>query len=56
MDAEIGLRVDEEARRFTVDTRTTLLAVVNAVHHATGVRVRTLPVTLDEVLAGLPGV
>ncbi|MEH3139266.1 MAG: xanthine dehydrogenase family protein molybdopterin-binding subunit [Mycobacterium kyogaense] len=28
-------------------------AVVNAVHHACGVRVRTLPVTLDKVLAGL---
>jgi xanthine dehydrogenase YagR molybdenum-binding subunit len=29
-------------------------AVVNAVYHATGVRVRTLPVTLDKVLPGLP--
>ncbi|MBU9762692.1 xanthine dehydrogenase family protein molybdopterin-binding subunit [Mycobacterium sp. TNTM28] len=29
-------------------------AVVNAIHHATGVRVRELPVTLDKVLAGLP--
>lgn len=29
-------------------------AVVNAVYHATGVRVRDLPVTLDKVLAGLP--
>lgn len=29
-------------------------AVVNAVHHATGVRVRELPVTLDKVLPGLP--
>ncbi|NOP99300.1 MULTISPECIES: xanthine dehydrogenase family protein molybdopterin-binding subunit [Mycolicibacterium] len=29
-------------------------AVVNAVHHATGVRVRDLPVTLDKVLPGLP--
>ncbi len=29
-------------------------AVVNAVHHATGVRVRDLPATLDKVLAGLP--
>ncbi|MGH3546616.1 MAG: hypothetical protein ACRDQU_00515 [Pseudonocardiaceae bacterium] len=29
-------------------------AVVNAVHHATGVRVRDLPVTLDKVLAQLP--
>lgn len=28
-------------------------AVVNAIHHATGVRVRELPVTLDKVLAGL---
>ncbi|PRC44920.1 xanthine dehydrogenase, partial [Mycobacterium sp. ITM-2017-0098] len=28
-------------------------AVVNAVYHATGVRVRELPVTLDKVLAGL---
>ncbi|UXA18479.1 xanthine dehydrogenase family protein molybdopterin-binding subunit [Mycobacterium sp. SMC-4] len=28
-------------------------AVVNAVYHATGVRVRDLPVTLDKVLAGL---
>ncbi|MFQ1002722.1 xanthine dehydrogenase family protein molybdopterin-binding subunit [Modestobacter sp. SSW1-42] len=31
----------------------TAAAVVNAVHHATGVRVRDLPVTLDKVLAGL---
>ncbi|OKH82956.1 xanthine dehydrogenase [Mycobacterium sp. SWH-M3] len=30
-------------------------AVVNAIYHATGVRVRDLPVTLDKVLAGLPG-
>lgn len=29
-------------------------AVVNAVYHATGVRVRDLPVTLDKVLDGLP--
>ncbi|CQD10745.1 xanthine dehydrogenase, molybdenum binding subunit apoprotein [Mycolicibacterium conceptionense] len=29
-------------------------AVVNAIHHATGVRVRELPVTLDKVLPGLP--
>ncbi|OBG87782.1 xanthine dehydrogenase [Mycobacterium sp. E802] len=29
-------------------------AVVNAVHHATGVRVRDLPVTLDKVLPALP--
>lgn len=29
-------------------------AVVNAVYHATGVRVRDLPVTLDKVLSGLP--
>lgn len=28
-------------------------AVVNAVYHATGVRVRELPVTLDKVIAGL---
>ena len=26
----------------------------NAVHHATGVRVRDLPITLDKVLADLP--
>src|SRR3954468_10347700 len=32
----------------------TAAAVANAVHSATGVRVRTLPVTLDKVLAGLP--
>ncbi len=31
----------------------TVAAVVNAVHHATGVRVRDLPVTLDKVLAQL---
>ncbi|MGH3511059.1 MAG: xanthine dehydrogenase family protein molybdopterin-binding subunit [Pseudonocardiaceae bacterium] len=31
----------------------TAAAVVNAVHHATGVRVRDLPVTLDKVLAQL---
>ena len=29
-------------------------AVVNAVYHATGVRVRDLPVTLDKVFPGLP--
>jgi xanthine dehydrogenase YagR molybdenum-binding subunit len=28
-------------------------AVANAVHHATGQRVRDLPITLDKVLAGL---
>ena len=32
----------------------TAAAVVNAVHRATGVRVRHLPVTLDKVLSGLP--
>lgn len=32
----------------------TAAAVVNAVHHATGVRVRDLPVTLDKLLAQLP--
>jgi len=32
----------------------TAAAVVNAVHHATGVRVRKLPVTLDKLLPGLP--
>jgi xanthine dehydrogenase YagR molybdenum-binding subunit len=32
----------------------TAAAVSNAVWHATGVRVRDLPITLDKVLAGLP--
>lgn len=32
----------------------TAAAVANAVHHASGVRVRDLPVRLDKVLAGLP--
>jgi xanthine dehydrogenase YagR molybdenum-binding subunit len=32
----------------------TAAAVSNAVHHATGIRVRDLPITLDKVLAGLP--
>jgi xanthine dehydrogenase YagR molybdenum-binding subunit len=32
----------------------TAAAVVNAVHRATGIRVRDLPVTLDKVLAALP--
>jgi xanthine dehydrogenase YagR molybdenum-binding subunit len=32
----------------------TAAAVVNAVHRATGVRVRHLPVTLDKLLTGLP--
>jgi len=32
----------------------TAAAVSNAVHHATGVRVRDLPITLDKVLAELP--
>lgn len=31
-------------------------AVVNAIHNATGVRVRDMPVTLDKLLAGLPAV
>jgi xanthine dehydrogenase YagR molybdenum-binding subunit len=29
-------------------------AVVNAIHHATGARVRELPVTLDKLLIHLP--
>jgi xanthine dehydrogenase YagR molybdenum-binding subunit len=33
----------------------TAAAVSNAVHHATGVRVRDLPITLDKLLGGLPG-
>jgi xanthine dehydrogenase YagR molybdenum-binding subunit len=32
----------------------TAAAVANAVHHATGVRIRDLPVTLDKLLAALP--
>jgi len=32
----------------------TAAAIVNAIHHATGVRVRDLPVTLDKLLAALP--
>lgn len=32
----------------------TAAAVVNAVYHATGVRVRDLPVTLDKLVAHLP--
>ncbi|HEY1538203.1 MAG TPA: xanthine dehydrogenase family protein molybdopterin-binding subunit [Solirubrobacteraceae bacterium] len=32
----------------------TAAAISNAVHHATGVRVRDLPITLDKLLAGLP--
>jgi xanthine dehydrogenase YagR molybdenum-binding subunit len=32
----------------------TAAAVANAVHHATGVRVRNLPVTLDNLLVALP--
>jgi xanthine dehydrogenase YagR molybdenum-binding subunit len=32
----------------------TAAAVVNAVHRATGVRVRNLPATLDKLLPGLP--
>ena len=28
-------------------------AVVNAVYHATGIRVRDLPVTLDEIITGM---
>ncbi len=34
----------------------TAAAIANAVHHATGVRVRALPITLDKLLAGLPNV
>jgi xanthine dehydrogenase YagR molybdenum-binding subunit len=30
-------------------------AIVNAIHNATGVRVRDYPATLDKILAGLPG-
>jgi xanthine dehydrogenase YagR molybdenum-binding subunit len=29
----------------------TAAAIANAVHHATGVRVRELPITLDKLLA-----
>jgi len=29
-------------------------AVANAIHHATGVRVRDYPITLDKLLTGLP--
>ena len=29
-------------------------AIANAVHHATGVRVRDLPITLDKLLPGSP--
>jgi xanthine dehydrogenase YagR molybdenum-binding subunit len=32
----------------------TAAAVANAVYHATGVRVRDLPVTLDKLLEALP--
>jgi xanthine dehydrogenase YagR molybdenum-binding subunit len=32
----------------------TAAVVVNAIYHATGVRVRDLPVTLDKMLAPLP--
>ncbi|HEX8006994.1 MAG TPA: xanthine dehydrogenase family protein molybdopterin-binding subunit [Trebonia sp.] len=32
----------------------TAAAIANAIHHATGVRVRDLPVTLDKLLAALP--
>ena len=32
----------------------TAAAVANAVHHATGIRVRDLPVTLDKLIAALP--
>ncbi|WP_051385703.1 xanthine dehydrogenase family protein molybdopterin-binding subunit [Actinokineospora inagensis] len=32
----------------------TAAAIVNAAHHATGIRVRHLPLTLDKLLAGLP--
>jgi xanthine dehydrogenase iron-sulfur cluster and FAD-binding subunit A len=37
-----------------IGTTGTAAAVVNAVHRATGVRVRDLPVTLDKVLPALP--
>lgn len=33
----------------------TAAAVANAVFHATGVRVRDLPIRLDKLLGGLPG-
>jgi xanthine dehydrogenase YagR molybdenum-binding subunit len=29
-------------------------AIANAVHHATGIRVRDLPITLDKLLESLP--
>jgi xanthine dehydrogenase YagR molybdenum-binding subunit len=32
----------------------TAAAIANAIHHATGVRVRDLPVTIDKLLAALP--
>jgi xanthine dehydrogenase YagR molybdenum-binding subunit len=31
----------------------TAAAIANAVHHATGVRVRELPITIDKLLPGL---
>ena len=32
----------------------TAAAVANAVHHATGARIRDLPITLDKLLSALP--
>jgi xanthine dehydrogenase YagR molybdenum-binding subunit len=29
-------------------------AIANAVHHATGIRIRDLPITLDKLLAPTP--
>lgn len=63
MDLDIVLHVDRAEQRLTVDTRTTLLDALrerlgitspNAVHHATGTRVRDLPITLDKLLEGEP--
>lgn len=33
----------------------TAAAIANAVHHATGIRIRSLPITIDKIVDGLPG-
>lgn len=48
MGVGITLRADGRGYRIEVDPRTTLLAsaaIANAVYHATGIRVRDLPIT-----------
>jgi hypothetical protein len=53
---DVMLRVNGSARRLRLDSRVTLLgvglsaAIANAVYHATGCRIRSLPITVEQLL------